>query len=79
MGTFLGEKYLIHSEAGYAIFEAVRDLPIIDPHNHANVKEIAENQNYSDVWQLFAATDHYVWEILRKRGVSARTSARSAV
>ncbi len=69
MGTFLGEKYLIRSEAGYAIFEAVRDLPIIDPHNHANVKEIAENQNYSDVWQLFAATDHYVWEILRKRGV----------
>ena len=52
MGTFLGEKYLIRSEAGYAIFEAVRDLPIIDPHNHANVKEIAENHctdAYDDV------------------------------
>ena len=69
MGSFLGEKYLIRSEAGYAIYESVKRLPIIDPHNHANVQEIAENQNYPNPWQLFAATDHYVWEVLRKRGV----------
>ncbi len=69
MGSFLGEKYLIRSEAGYALFESVRKLPIIDAHNHANVQEIAENNNYPNPWQLFAATDHYVWEVLRKRGV----------
>ena len=68
--SFLGEKYLIRNEAGLNIYNAIKDLPIIDPHNHANVEEIALNNNYSDVWQLFAATDHYVWEVLRKRGVS---------
>lgn len=67
--SFLDDKYLISTEMGFAIFEKIKNLPIIDPHNHANVKEIADNQNYSDVWQLFAATDHYVWEMLRKRGV----------
>ncbi|MCP3965772.1 MAG: glucuronate isomerase [Lentisphaerae bacterium] len=66
---FLGKKYLITNDAGCVIYKAIKDLPIIDPHNHADVKEIAENNNYSNVWQLFAATDHYVWEVLRKRGV----------
>jgi glucuronate isomerase len=67
--SFLGAKYLIRNEAGLKIFNAIKDLPIVDPHNHADVKEIAANNNYPNVWQLFAATDHYVWEILRKRGV----------
>jgi glucuronate isomerase len=44
-------------------------LPIIDAHNHADAIEIAENKNYSDIWQVMAATDHYVWEVMRKRGV----------
>ncbi len=67
--AFLDENYLITNAAGRRIFAAIKDFPVIDPHNHANVKEIADNECYSDLWQLFAATDHYVWEMLRKRGV----------
>ncbi len=67
--AFLDENYLITNEPGKRIFAAIKDLPVVDPHNHANVKEIAENNCYSDAWQLFAATDHYVWEMLRKRNV----------
>jgi glucuronate isomerase len=67
--SFLGKNYLIKTDAGLKIYDAIKDLPIIDPHNHANVEEVALNDNYSNVWQLFAATDHYVWEVLRKRGV----------
>ena len=67
--SFLDEKYLLSSEVGLAIYTVLKDLPIIDPHNHANVGEIAANRNYANPWQLFAATDHYVWEMLRKRGV----------
>jgi len=59
--SFLGKNYLIRTDAGLKIYDAIKDLPIIDPHNHANVEEVALNNNYSDVWQLFAATDHYVW------------------
>ena len=67
--SFLDEKYLLSSEVALAIYTVLKDLPIIDPHNHANVGEIAANRNYANPWQLFAATDHYVWEMLRKRGV----------
>jgi len=42
---------------------------VVDPHNHADVRRIADNTPFTDPWELFAATDHYVWEMLRKRGV----------
>lgn len=67
--AFLDDQYLLSNPAAEKIHAAVKDLPIIDAHNHANVAEIAANRNYPDPWQLFAATDHYVWEMLRKRGV----------
>ena len=65
----MGDNYLISNAAGMQLFDVVKNLPVVDPHNHANVKEIADNNCYSDAWQLFAATDHYVWEMMRKRGV----------
>ncbi|MHA1821981.1 MAG: glucuronate isomerase, partial [Promethearchaeota archaeon] len=39
---------------------------------------IVENKNYSDIWQVEAATDHYVWELLRKRGVEEKYITGSA-
>ena len=67
--AFLDENYLITNAPGREIFAKIKNLPVIDPHNHADVKEIADNNCYSDAWRLFAATDHYVWEMLRKRDV----------
>mgnify|MGYP002133938319 CR=1 FL=1 len=68
--SFLGDSYLIGNDAGMKIYAGIKSLPILDPHNHANVKEIAANCNYPNAWQLFAATDHYVWEVMRKCGVA---------
>ena len=68
--AFLDDQYLLTGDTASGLFEAIRDLPFIDPHNHADVKEIRDNLNYTDLWQVEAATDHYVWEMLRKRGVS---------
>jgi len=67
--AFLDENYLLGSTAGKKLYREIANLPVIDPHNHADLVEIANNQCYSDAWRLFAATDHYVWEMLRKCGV----------
>lgn len=67
--TFLDENYLLSNGVSRRIFKEVRGLPILDAHNHANVSEIRKNENYPDIWHIEAATDHYVWELLRKRGV----------
>ena len=67
--AFLDENYLITNETGKRIFRKIAKLPVYDAHNHANMQEIAADQPYRDLWQLLAATDHYVWEIMRKCGV----------
>ncbi len=66
---FLDENYLLDTEIASEIYKEIKDLPVVDAHNHANVQEIAENKHYTDIWQAEAATDHYVWEMMRKRGV----------
>lgn len=68
--AFLDNNYLLGSETAKALYSTVAKLPVIDAHNHADVKRIADNTPFTDPWELFAATDHYVWEMLRKRGVS---------
>ena len=67
--AFLDNRYLIGNATGLELFAGIKSLPVIDPHNHANLPEIAANECYRDAWQLFAATDHYVWEMLRKCSV----------
>ncbi len=66
---FLDENYLLSNTTARKLYSGVSGLPVVDPHNHADVKEIAENKNYSNPWQLFAATDHYVWAALRNCSV----------
>jgi glucuronate isomerase len=69
---FLGDNYLLDSKSARALYERVRDLPIVDAHNHAEIFEIVENEPWSDIWEVEGATDHYVWEMMRKRGVDEK-------
>ena len=41
--AFMDKNYLIGNNAGLRIFDTVKSLPVVDTHNHANVKEIADN------------------------------------
>jgi glucuronate isomerase len=67
---FLDEGYLLSNKVAVKIFTQIKNLPVVDAHNHCDTHEIVVNSNYTDIWQLEAATDHYVWELLRKRGIS---------
>jgi glucuronate isomerase len=66
---FLDDRYLLSGPTAVALYEEIRSLPILDAHNHADVKALADNRSFTDIWDAEAATDHYVWECLRKRGV----------
>lgn len=67
--TFLTNNYLLVTDTSRAVYEEIADLPILDPHNHCDVKALAENRCFQDIWEAEAATDHYVWELMRKCGV----------
>ncbi|MFC6906631.1 glucuronate isomerase [Halalkalicoccus tibetensis] len=67
--SFLGDDYLLETETARTLYEGIADLPIVDPHSHADVVEIVEDDGWSDVWEVEGATDHYVWALMRNRGV----------
>ncbi len=66
---FLGENYLLTNSYARILFDTIKDMPIVDPHNHADIKEIVDNTPWTDIWEVEGATDHYVWELMRKRGI----------
>lgn len=67
--AFLDKNYLLDNETGKKLYQQVKNLPIVDAHNHGDVGEIIKNEGWTDIWEVEAATDHYVWEMMRKRGV----------
>ncbi len=70
--SFLDENYLLNSDEAKKIYACIAALPVIDVHNHADVKRIADNTPFTDLWEMFAATDHYMWEMMRKCGVAEK-------
>ena len=67
--AFLDENYLLEGETAKKLYQEIENLPILDAHNHGDVPEILENEGWNDIWEVEAETDHYVWEMMRKRGV----------
>lgn len=52
-----------------ALYETVRDLPIISPHGHTDPRWFAENAAFPDPAQLFVTPDHYVFRMLHSQGI----------
>lgn len=65
----MNENFLLKSELSQQIYDVVKDLPIVDFHNHLPVKDIADNKIYSDFTELWIATDPYKHRAMRILGV----------
>lgn len=52
-----------------AIYESVRDLPIVDYHCHLTARDIYEDKPFGNIAQMWLAADHYKWRLMRTRGV----------
>jgi len=66
---FLEDDYLLENAAARELYTRVRDFPIIDLHSHIEIKEILRNKPSKDIWEAEGASDHYIWELMRRRGV----------
>ena len=67
--AFLDQNYLLENSVAKEIYKHIKDFPIIDAHNHADVQEIVLNKGWDDIWEVEGATDHYVWELIPGEGV----------
>lgn len=53
-----------------ALYDSVKDLPIISPHGHCDPRWFAENERFPNPAELFVVPDHYVFRMLVSQGVS---------
>lgn len=63
------EDYLLKTENAKKIYSAVRNLPIIDYHNHIALSDIAKGKKFSDIYELWIKSDPYKHRLMRIFGV----------
>ncbi len=66
---FFDDNVLLYSEEAKALYNSVKDLPILDYHCHLDPSLIAKNERFTDIGELWLAGDHYKWRAMRIMGV----------
>ncbi|WP_029323025.1 glucuronate isomerase [Butyrivibrio sp. AE3004] len=72
MMNFMDKDFLLSNNTAKELFEAVKDEPIIDFHNHLNPKEIYEDKCFDNMAQVWLGGDHYKWRAMRANGISEK-------
>ena len=75
---FFDDNLLLYNQAGKALYEKVKSLPIIDYHCHLDQKKIARDDVFGDIGELWLAGDHYKWRAMRMNGVEEHYITGSA-
>lgn len=69
MKDFFGGDCFLKTETAKRLYEAGKDLPIIDYHCHLSPKEIWEDREFENIGVMFLGGDHYKWRLMRGHGV----------
>jgi glucuronate isomerase len=56
-----------------AIYDEIRDLPLVCPHGHVDPALLAENEPFPEPTALLIIPDHYIFRMLYSRGVPLET------
>lgn len=68
MKNFMDKDFLLDTNSSRELWNHVADLPIFDYHCHLSPKEIAEDEAFTDIAQIWLKGDHYKWRIMRSNG-----------
>ncbi len=70
---FITNDFMLHNETAKKLFhEYAENLPIIDYHCHLSPKQIAENYQFKNAYDLFLGGDHYKWRQMRSNGIEEK-------
>ncbi|MCL2638913.1 MAG: glucuronate isomerase [Oscillospiraceae bacterium] len=69
MKKFMGDDFLLQTKTAEKLYDAVKNLPIIDWHCHLDPCKIAEDKAFTSLTELWLAGDHYKWRVMRACGV----------
>jgi glucuronate isomerase len=70
MKPFLDHNFLLHTPAAQQLYHKfAAHMPIIDYHNHLSPQQIAEDQCFDNLTQIWLYGDHYKWRAMRTQGI----------
>jgi len=71
--TYMDKDFLLDTDAARELYHRhAEKMPIIDYHCHLPPKEIAQDQRWTDIAQVWLGGDHYKWRQMRSNGVDER-------
>ena len=65
-------NFLLNTQTGQRLYESVKELPIVDYHNHLSVADILQNKRFTDVYELWVQPDPYKHRAMRMCGVAEK-------
>ncbi len=70
---FIHDDFLLPSRAARRLYhDYAAPEPILDYHNHLPPKDIAENRQFANLFEIWLEGDHYKWRAMRAAGVEER-------
>ncbi len=76
--SFINDDFMLKNNTAKELYDAVKDLPIIDYHCHLSPKMIADNYQFKNAYELFLGGDHYKWRQMRTFGIDEEFITGSA-
>jgi glucuronate isomerase len=71
--AFIHDDFLLQNKSASRLYHRfAEEQPILDYHTHLSAKEIAENRQFSNLYEIWLEGDHYKWRAMRANGVSER-------
>src|SRR5579863_8032744 len=68
---FITEDFLLRSATARRIYrQFAASEPIFDYHCHLSPKDIAENRQFNNLFEIWLEGDHYKWRAMRANGVA---------
>jgi len=79
MKPFLDKNFLLQTDTAETLYHNyVKDLPIIDYHNHLSPEEVATDKEYRSITEVWLQGDHYKWRAMRANGINEKYTTGDA-
>jgi glucuronate isomerase len=71
--AFISENFLLQNKTARRLYaDYAADQPIFDFHCHLSPRDIAENRQFKNLFEIWLEGDHYKWRAMRANGVAER-------
>lgn len=68
--SYLKDNFLLQNKTAEKLyFNYAKDMPIFDYHCHLPEKQILENKEFGDIFEVWLGGDHYKWRLMRNYGI----------